>query len=442
MMRRTLSALALAAALAGCSREEGEGRGEGRPDIYVQRFFGECGALYGRTIQIGSAEGECGIVTALFNRFGAQNRDIGLDVNVVAWPGYAQLAAQMAAGDPPDLVTMHQGVISDYQSRGLLEPMDSILREAGIRPEDFTDAARRGVTKNGIVYGLPWDTVGGLYHVNTKLFAAAGLMNGGKPVIPGSAAELLDQARRFKEATGKPYFVQSQVNDPATHVRNLYSFLLAQDANFYPDGHHIRLRTPEAKRVVELFRTLEREGLTTRNQDNPAAIASFINGDGGVFLTGTWMIGPFEQEAEAKGRPLSGAYAVVPYPRLWGHAAAFVDGHAWVMPKRKRSPEQHRALVRLFRFMAAHNFDWARTGHIPAFKAVVESPAFAALPHRGDIAPLARIGAPLPAYVRRQGAIEGLVGEEIAAAVAGTKPVDQALADAERRVNELLTNAD
>jgi multiple sugar transport system substrate-binding protein len=88
--------------------------------------------------------------------------------------------------------------------------------------------------------------------------------------------------------------------------------------------------------------------------------------------------------------------------------------------------------------MAAHNFDWARTGHIPAFKSVLADPRFEALPHRMDIAPLAAIGRPLPSYVQRQNAIEGLVGEEAAAAFNGQKSPEQALRDAERRVNDLL----
>jgi len=99
-------------------------------------------------------------------------------------------------------------------------------------------------------------------------------------------------------------------------------------------------------------------------------------------------------------------------------------------------------MARFFRFMARHNFDWARTGHLPAFRSVVESPQFKALPHREDIAPLATIGQPLPGYVLRQSAIEGLVGEEMAAAVNGQKPIERALADAERRVNNLLAQVD
>ena len=167
-----------------------------------------------------------------------------------------------------------------------------------------------------------------------------------------------------------------------------------------------------------------------------------MNGEGGIYPTGTWMIGQFEQESKTPGRPLHNAYAVYPYPRLWGRQASFVSGHVWVVPKRERSAAQRTALADFFRFMAAHNFDWVRTGHLPAFTAVLDSPRFNALPHRSEIAPLAKFGQPLPGYVQRQSAIEGLVGEEMAAAVNGQKPVDRALADAERRVNDLLAQVD
>jgi multiple sugar transport system substrate-binding protein len=80
-------------------------------------------------------------------------------------------------------------VISDYASKGLVEPVDGYLRAAGISPSDFTEAARQGVTMYGHVYGLPWDTHGGLFHVNTALFAKAGLMRDGKPVLPNTCEE-------------------------------------------------------------------------------------------------------------------------------------------------------------------------------------------------------------------------------------------------------------
>jgi multiple sugar transport system substrate-binding protein len=426
------AALLLAALASGC------GSGQKRTDITIQRFFGECGAVYGHSVDVGAAEGECGIVTTLINRFQAENPDVHVDVNVVAWPGYPQLTAQIAAGDPPDLVTMHQSVISDYQGRGLLAPMDGVLREAGIGPEAITPAGLRGVTKAGHLYGMAWDTIGGLFHLNARLFQQAGLWKDGKPVLPNSADELLVQARKFKAATGKPYLVQSEVSDAASFVRNFYGYTMAQGAVLFPDARHARFNTPEGQRVLELFRTIEREKLTTLNQDTPAAITSFMNGQGGIYPTGTWMIGAFDQEAKTAGRPLYGAYAVYPYPRLWGHDASFVDGHAWVMPKRNHTPAQTQAIARFLKFMASHNYDWTRTGHLPAFRAVYASPQFQALPHRKDIASLAATGVQLPGYVRRQSAVQGLLGEELTSAVTGTKPIDRALIDAERRVDELL----
>ena len=215
-MKRWIAATALAAALGSCAPADH------KTHVYLQRFFGECGAEYGGSTDVSKAEGECGIMTALINRFNAENPDLRIDVNVVAWPGYPQLTAQMAARDPPDLVTMHEGVISDYAAKGLLEPVEPYLRQAGINPDGFTDASRRGVTIGGRVYGLPWDTHGGLFHVNTGLFAKAGLMRGGKPILPTSPEELIRQAEQFTARTGKPYLIQSNVgiplSRPATNI--------------------------------------------------------------------------------------------------------------------------------------------------------------------------------------------------------------------------------
>jgi multiple sugar transport system substrate-binding protein len=221
-----------------------------RTEIVVQRFFGECGAAYGRNIDIAKAETECGILTTIINRFQAENPDVRVKVNVVAWPGYPQLAAQIAAGDPPDLVTMHQSVISDYSGRGLLEPVDEVLARAGMARGDLTDAGLRGTLKGGRLYAMPWDTIGRLFHINTALMAKAGLMKDGRPVLPRSADELLAHARRFKAATGRPYLIQAQVNAPDTHVGILYTYLLAQGAVIFPDARTARLDTPEARRVV------------------------------------------------------------------------------------------------------------------------------------------------------------------------------------------------
>jgi multiple sugar transport system substrate-binding protein len=431
---RRLTALALALALGSCSDEGDRGQG-----LYIQRFFGECTSAYGTATAVAAAEGECGIVTTMINAFRAAHPETRVSQNVVAWPGYSQLTAQVAARQPPDLVTMHSGVIPDYAGKDLLEPVEPYLAAAGIAPGAFTPASRQGVTWKGRMYGLPWDTHGGLWHVNLALFRKAGLIGAnGKPVLPTSPEELIAHGRQFRERTGKPYLIQSLVGDPAGAARTLYTYMMAQGAPLFSDPRRIRLDTPEGRRVTELFRRVTAEGIGTSDMDTPAAIAAFMNGEGGVYPTGTWMIGQFETEEKTAGKPLFRSYGVYPYPALYGRDVMYVSGHAWVVPRRPRTPAERQAIADFFRFMAARNGDWARTGHLPAMQAVIDGQQFRALPHRSGIARVATIGRALPDGVMRQNAIEGLVGEEAAAAFTGQKPVGEALRTAERRVNEFL----
>jgi multiple sugar transport system substrate-binding protein len=432
-----LVAAAFILALAGCGRGE-----DSRTELVVQRFFGACEGQYGAVDDPAEAEGECGIMTALINRFERENPDVRVVENIVFWPGYDQLTAQLASNDAPDLVTMHGSVISDYQARGLVEPLsEADLAAIGAPPERLTEAAHAAVTIDGRIWGLPFDSWAPLWHINMNLFRQAGLVRDGRPVLPRSPEELIAQAEQFKARTGKPYFVQSTANEYAAFARNFYTFVMQQGGLLFPEPRRADFTTDEARRSLALFRQIHDRRLTTINQDYSAAVAGFINGQGGVFPVGTWMVGDFQAESESRGRPLSGGYVVMPYPQLFpARDVTFADGHVWVMPADSdRPPEEREAAMRFLAFFARHQFDWSRTGHLPVFRDVIDSREWRALPHRSALAPLAETATPLPRNVRRQFPIETIVGQEAAAAISGAKPIDQALADMERRVNEILS---
>ena len=410
--------------------------------IELQRFFGACDADYGKVTDVSKAVGECGIITSLINKFEADNPDIDVNVTTVEWPGYDQLNAQLASGAAPDVVSMHYSAISDYQSRGLIDPIDDVLSAQGISPDSFTDAARGGVTKEGHLFGLPFDNWTMLFHVNLNLMKQAGLVNAdGTPILPTSAEELIAQGKQFKEKTGKPYLVQILANETAAYARVLYTMLQQQNADFFADPTKITLNTPEAKNVVELMKKIKDEGLTTTGLDYAASVTSFTNGDGGIAVNGTWLIGDFVAQSEKEGTALSGGYTVYPVPQLYpGRDSTYADGHSWVMPHKDRTPEQTEAIGKLFKFLAENDFQWARTGHLPAVKAVFAMPEFKALPHRENIAEIAETGRSLPGAVQRQFAIQDIIGEEVGAAVNGDKSIDEALGSAESRINDLLAN--
>lgn len=431
---RRLALLLPLVMLAACARHDD------RTVLTIQRFFGACQADYGSLTDPTQADGECGIITAMINQFEAQNPDIRVIENTVAWPGYDQLTSQLAANGPPDLVTMHSSAIPDYEARGLLEILDDDIAAIGLDPEQFTAAARAGVTVEGRTMGVPIDVWAPLWHVNMNLFAQAGLVADGKPVLPASPAEFHAQARQFRERTGKPYFIQVSSKDFAGPNRIFYMWMLQQGAPLFTDPGHSNFDSPEGLQALTFMRDLYQNGESAKNLDYAGAVSAFLKGEGGILVDGTWMVGQFDAAAQDAASPLYQGYAVRPFPYLFhGARVSLVDGHNWVMPKNaKRPPAVREAARRFLQYFAANDFQWARTGHFPAYRAIIESSQWQQLPHRQDLAEITRDGQPLPKFVRRQSPIEFLVGEETAAAFTGAKPVERALADMQRRADEIL----
>lgn len=102
------------------------------------------------------------------------------------------------------------------------------------------------------------------------------------------------------------------------------------------------------------------------------------------------------------------------------------DGHAWGISHKDRSEVQTAAIGKFLKFFADNDFEWARTGDLPSVKAVLDSAAFKALPHRDTVLAIATPGTPLPPTVQRRFAIQDIVGEEMNAAIIGQKNVDGA----------------
>lgn len=432
-MNRLLALLPLML-LAAC------GRNDGRTELKLQRFFGACQADYGAETDPSKAAGECGIITAMINQFEAENPDIRVIENTVAWPGYDQLTAQLAANGAPDLVTMHSSAIPDYEARGLLDVLDDDLTAIGLSPEDFTAAARAGVTVEGRTLGVPIDVWAPLWHVNLNLFRQAGLAQDGRPVMPASTAQFLAHARQFRERTGKPYFIQVTNKDFAGPMRIFYMWMLQQGVPPFTDARHSNFDSQAGRNALQFMKELYQDGASARNLDYAGAVSAFLKGEGGILVDGTWMVGQFDAAARDAASPLHEGYAVRPFPYLFeGRRVSLVDGHNWVMPTdAKRSQAELEAARRFLKYFAANDFQWARTGHFPAYRTIIESEAWQQLPHRGDIAEITLVGEPLPKFVRRQSPIEFIVGEEAAAAFTGVKPVERALADMQRRADEIL----
>jgi multiple sugar transport system substrate-binding protein len=417
--------------------------GTGPVEIDLMRFFGSCESDYGTNVDAGKAVGECGILTSLVNEFNAENQGrIVVHTQVGEWaPYYDQLNARLVASDVPAVAVMHESMLGDYVRRNLVEPLDEGFAQVGIDTQDFTDHARRGVVQGGKTWALPFDTWSWLWHFNLGLMKQAGLVApDGKPVLPRSPEELLAQARQFRKATGKPYFAWAAANEPSANTRTFLTLVYQQNGHvFAQDGRSADFRTPEVNKALDLMQALYDEGDVKPGQDYPGANQSFLNGEVGVLIVGTWTIGQFMTEAQKPASALHAGYSVTPFPQLFARPAIFADGHSWVLMKGGTpDPRQRAAALQLMKFLWDHDGDWARTGHLTTRKSIATSASFQALPFRHDLAEITSTGVSIQSNVGTQRSIENLIGEEVGNMIVSHKPREKGLHDLQKRVNAQL----
>jgi multiple sugar transport system substrate-binding protein len=412
-------------------------------EVAFARFFGSCDADYGASVEPAAATGECGIITALTNKFNALHRgQIVVRTQVIEHSAYySQLGARIVGRDVPAIVIMHSSVLNDFVKRGLIAPLDDEFRQAGIDTGDFTVQAERAVAIGGKHYALPFDTHAWLWHFNLNLMKRAGLRTAdGKPVVPRTPAELLAQARRFKAVTGHPYFIWLTANDPGFFTRTLLTLVKQQDGSLFPrDPFHIDLGSKAVRSSVQLLKTLYEEGLTSRNLDYGAALQAFGSGEGGVMVNGTWIMGDLIRQSAQPGAALEHGYAARAFPQLYARSAMWADNHVMVMLKGGTSDAAtRRAALAFLRFLYDEGGVWARTGQLPTRKSVVASAAFRTLPQRSDIANIALDGVGLPIEVARQTIVAKTLGDALASTIVYGAPLGATLQRAELSINRML----
>ncbi|WP_020680166.1 extracellular solute-binding protein [Marinobacterium rhizophilum] len=413
-------------------------------EVTLSRFFGSCEADYGSVADVTKARGECGIITALVNKFNTTN-ELGVVVKpqVAEWATYYdQLTARLAARDVPTIAVMHESVLGDFVARKLVEPLDEGFEQVGIDTANFTEQAARGTIIDGTTYAMPFDTWAWLWHFNLNLFEQAGLTQAdGSPVLPKNPDELLIQARQFKDATGKPYFGWITAGESVAPTRTFLTLVNQQGGELFRDnGHRIDMQGKEADIALNLMKQLWNEGHIKQGLDYSGAQQAYLNGDVGINVNGTWVIDNFVAASQKAGSPLEDGYTVVPFATLYDQKAVFADGHSWVMLKGGAKNEKERAGALAFlKFLWDHNYEWSRTGHLPVSKSIIDSEEFHSLPFRTNILEISSTGRTMPSNVARQRAVETIIGEEISNMMLSDKPADDVKQSIEKRVNRLIS---
>jgi multiple sugar transport system substrate-binding protein len=423
MKHFVLAAAISATAITGVSAQE----------LTLGRFFGACEDAGTDTA---ASVGEACIIQSIINAASEELDGITVNTLPTDWGNYYdQIKAAYAGGTPPDIHVMHRHRVPEFAGLGALAAIGEDLEAAGIDPSDWSATALDAVSFNGQIYGVPMDFHANLWHVNMELMEAAGLVENGAPILPTSPQELLEHAQMVKDATGQNYLAADFAQFPIG-VRLVLALMWQQNANIF-DGDTATINTPEGQAAVAAITQLFDAELANPQLNYADSQQAFLNGEAAILVNGTWVVDFYTAEAAKEETGLDDYY-VADFPTLFDTGATWADSHMWAIPASVQGDEaKYQAALRVLAFINDHNIDWARTGHMAVRTSVLESDAYANLPHRSEYAGTASIARDTPPS-ERYGAIQDVLNRELQAIWLTGKDVETALSDAELEVQDLL----
>jgi len=403
-------------------------------EVSLGRFFGACEDAGTDTK---TSVGEACIIQSIINAASAEIDGVTVETLPTDWGNYYdQIKAAYAGGTPPDVHVMHRHRVPEFAGLGAVADLSADLAAAGIDTSDWAPAALDAVSYNGGIYGVPMDFHANLWHVNMDLMAKAGLVADGKPVLPSSPAEMLEHAKKVKEATGKDYLAADFAQYPIG-VRLTLALMWQQGANIF-DGDTATINNDSAKNAVTSMTQLFDAGVANPQLNYADSQQSFLNGEAAILVNGTWVVDFYTAEA-AKSEVALNNYYVADFPTLFSEGATWADSHMWAVPAslKSKDPSKYAAALKVLAFINDHNIDWARTGHMAVRSSVLNSAEYAALAHRGEYTGTAAIARDTPPS-EKYGAIQDVLNRELQAIWLTGKDVTAALSDAQAEVQDLL----
>ncbi|GHJ42151.1 ABC transporter substrate-binding protein [Streptomyces sp. TS71-3] len=302
-----------------------------------------------------------------------------IERTVLEWgtPYYTKLAMASAGGRGPDVAILHMSRLPGYAPTGLLDPWDpELLAEYGIRREDFAPSVWARAQSGGHTYSVPLDTHPFIVFFHPGPAGKAGLLRPDGSLDQeafSSPARFIEAGRELAKASGKQGISFGYVNDPAQGWRLFYGLYRQTGAGLeLPDGGPAKVDEDRMAEVIAFMARITDGKVNPKALDYPAGLASFVGGQTSMTLSGEWELPTF-QGADPK-------VGAAPFPTVFGTPAVYADSHSFVLPHRPHPDPAHRR--RAHRAVAAllkAGQVWATAGHIPAYRPVTRTAAYARL---------------------------------------------------------------
>lgn len=244
-------------------------------------------------------------------------RHPGVRVEIINEPGdraMDKLQAMIAAGNPPDVMSIHGAMFIPLAARGALLELDALIAEdPEFGLEDFYPGLVALCRHEGVLYSLPRYTSVYVLFYNKDLFDAAGLAY---PDYGWTWDDYLEAARRMTVASGDPERRRFGCVIDFWGAR-IYPWIWSNGGEVLDEERRrCLLDSPESQEALQFLVDLRHRWRVcppTTMADRRQNIAMFTNGRVGMFQTGAWDIQAMQEAAGLR-------WGVAPLPKRKQHA--------------------------------------------------------------------------------------------------------------------------
>ena len=323
--------------------------------------------------------GEADNMTSLVEQFNQEHPDIVVEEQIIEWGQYYnKFLTGLLSGDAPDIGIMHLAVLPDYASRGVLTSIEDAL------PEGFRDVFLKNILEKAYyedhLFAIPIDTHPMVMYYNKSVLKEAGLVDeNGEVLVPKTWKQLMEYAKKIKESTGKWGLTAETTATGAMANERWWMALYAQlGAQFYnPETGKLSVDLEKAAKAYEMITEFYTQEVAPAPMQYNETESIFINGGSGFNFNGVWAMAVYPETKDLDFGVTSIPVIEGGKPFTWG------DSHSFVFPK-KDDPEKLKAALTFAKWFSEHSFEWAKAGHLPVNKAVMESDDFMNLTMRKD----------------------------------------------------------
>jgi multiple sugar transport system substrate-binding protein len=207
----------------------------------------------------------------------------------------AKILAASTTGDAPDFAWGEGGGRRDFINKGILLPLDDLVKQAGIDMTDYTEQSVKGAMYDGKLYGVPMDALSFQMLINADHVKEAGL-DISKP--PANNQELMTWSEKMTKRSGdtvnRAGFLMT---GSGLHV-NLVWGVVAHQMGFrqFSDDLKTAAINPDAAKEAAQWTLDLFDKHKVGSRDVADRYKAFGTGEGSIFWTGAWTLSGYYQQ--------------------------------------------------------------------------------------------------------------------------------------------------